>query len=118
MSTIEATITINAEKYHAEPATVERANLGYEDHGILAWNIGFLGSSWGQGTGHRGLGNSGYFVSVLKELLRVFKVQDWSDIEGSRVYVLRADKFGPIVGISSLDGDETFMLQAPDVSGV
>lgn len=105
-------ITVNIQHqgktYVAEAAKIKSAELGLEDHGILGWNIDFEGPSWGQGSGWRGLGfETAYGTHVINELVKF--AGRWNELPGKRVYVLREKDYGPIVGMSDLDGEKILL---------
>lgn len=108
---VSAVIEHEGKTYVAEIATIESADLGFEDHGILGWNLAFKGPSWGQGSGWRGLGfDTPYGTHVINEVLKAVGARRWDDVKGKRVFVLREkDRFGPILGISNLDGDRVLL---------
>lgn len=107
---INTTIDHEGKSYFAEIATIESADLGFEDHGILGWNLAFKGASWGQGSGWRGLGfETAYGTHVINEVLKGVGAGRWSELKDKRVFVLREDQFGSIVGTSNLEGDKILL---------
>lgn len=95
----KTTIEIDDVTYHAELATIERTHLGYEDHGIFAIGMHFAGSGWGQGDGLRGAAGP-FAARYAAAVIDVLGCGTWEELPGRTVYVLRADTYGPIVGIA------------------
>lgn len=93
-----AEVTIDGKAYLMELGTVERADLGFEDHGIFGFNIAFTFGGSGQGTGWYSLEGPWAF-NVMKSLLEVFSVDRWAGIKGKSMYVLRTDLFDLIRGL-------------------
>ena len=119
-----------------EIAKVENTFLGVEDHGILTATIGFTGNngSWGQGTPGYGLDayngdrakkkpapqypqdrvGTAFGMEFIRRLLQAFGVNQWEDIKGRTVFVVReGGRFGTIVGIEPLptEGGKAFMFK-------
>lgn len=82
---------------------MERAFIGFEDHGILAWALTFdYGSGAHQGTGAWIIGPR--FKEELTGILGACGIESWNQIVGRTVYVLHEDDkpHSPIVGIEPL----------------
>lgn len=81
-----------------ELAKVGSLDLGFEDHGILGFNLNFEGEAWGQGTGWYATAHSTrddkkcwgnamtMFVGRVLETLGVERVEE---VGGQMVYVIR-----------------------------
>ena len=85
-------------------AKITKAFIGFEDHGFLGWNLEFqLGTNTYQGTGVR-FANNYQFGPTVEALLNAVGVNEWSQLEGKTVYVLKddGDDWGLIKGIEKL----------------
>lgn len=88
-------------EYVKEIAKVERADFGFDDHGILTLDLAFTGGSWGQSAPGYNL-NSIHCGEFFEEIFNAFAVNRLRDIVGKTVYVLREAMYGPIVGFENL----------------
>lgn len=123
IATQPAIITIDGAAYQAELASVESTHLGYEDHGIGTAILTFTGPGWRQANEPRGLSDydketkrqrgTAYGFDVVLRVIEVLGVDAWEKIAGKRVYVLRVDGRGPIVGIANPDKPERHLLFKP-----
>jgi hypothetical protein len=93
-----AEVTIDGKAYLMELGTVERAELGFEDHGIFGFNIAFNFGGAVQGTGWYHLAGPST-STVLGGLLNIFSVDRWDRINGKSIYVLRTDLYDLIRGL-------------------
>gem|GEM_PF-2100801 len=115
--------------YSKHIARINYATLGFEDHGIFSFNIDFDFGGSGQGTGHRALVTlnrdddlyvgAPWAAPMLRRILEVCSVGDWSKLPGRQVYVLKeADAHwnAPVLGIEALpfDGGESKQLVFED----
>lgn len=99
-----------------EIGKVERVDLGFEDHMIFGWNIGFHGGGWGQGTGWRSLQGQSDEVTcgLLKRIVESFGVGDWKQIVGTTVWVEREVYAGPIIAWENLPTESGFRFVIAD----
>lgn len=78
-------------------AKINRADLGFEDHGIFGFNIDFQFSEASfQGTGWYGIKSS----EILSRVMEAVGVARWEDLRGRTVLALYEDE--RIVGIKPL----------------
>lgn len=98
-----ATVNVNGVVYFMELATVNSFDVGFEDHGIFAWNVDFDFGGSHQGTGWRGFGTEGDTARPIKEVLQVLGVGRLALAKGSRVYTLRQERYGAIQGLLNID---------------
>lgn len=82
-------------------AKIEQAFIGIENHGIFAWSLMFSGSSWGQGSGNRGL--CAESLPTIEAIVRHFG--DWNELEGKLVRVGRESFNGPILAMRDIIDD-------------
>lgn len=97
-----------------EIAKVERADLGFEDHGMFGFNIAFVFRGGGQGTGW-------YILSTAKEatgcdflarIMRSFAVERWQHIVGRTVWIERGEN--GIVAWENLPTEQGFRFVIAD----
>lgn len=105
-----AMVSIGGVKYFMELGTVTSFDIGFEDHGIFAWNVGFDFGSGVQGTGWRGFGNGPDNARPIKEVLTVLGLGRVALAKGARVYALRQERYGPIQGLMNLDQDKYLLF--------
>jgi len=65
--------------------------VGIEDHGILTSDIQLEGDGWGQSFGGYSLSGIAMYVWI-KEILAVFEITDWSDLNGMHCRIKRNDR--------------------------
>lgn len=101
MSTdIDISVTVNGVAYKAHYMSVKSTFLGYEDHGILSFNLDCESDS-GYGVGVGGIALDGaptkdggsrtpspQGMALISELIRVVGVESWEAIRGKGLLVL------------------------------
>ncbi len=95
----EATISVGGTSYEAEIATISGAHLGFEDRGIFTAYLTFEGAGWGQSESGRSWDGEG-LKRYIKGILKTLGVDDWLEVTGKDVFVLRKSALGPILGIA------------------
>lgn len=90
--------------YEMELGTIESTHIGFEDHGIFSWALMFKFSGSGQGTGHYTFTQE--MLQITKDVLEVVGVSQWEHLKNKRVYVLRKEPYGRIIGIASVSSPE------------
>lgn len=108
MVRIKAEITLDGQEYNAEVGRAETLYLGIEDHGMFMLDIEFS-----FGTSRQGLGRipkDETLAKTIKDILYVFGVNEWSQIRGKSIYVLREKTGDLICGFVSLDGQRSFLF--------
>jgi hypothetical protein len=119
---VDVHVSHNGETYFGVIGTVVDMFLGFEDHGIFSWNLDIdYGNGNGQGTGHRALGGNKKFGHrsdysmithyVILHLLHVAGVNQWEELRGKQLLFIKKEKYGLIVGISSLNGSRSFFFE-------
>jgi hypothetical protein len=106
-----AEVTIDGTAYLMELGTVERAELGFEDHGIFGFNIAFDFGGSAQGTGWYSL-ESPHAPKVMKALLNVFSVDRWDRINGRSLFVLRERPYDLIRGLYNPTSQKYVIIKA------
>ena len=108
MINIATKISVDGVDYLAEVGKAEELYLGFEDHGMFMLNIDFSFGSHNQG-----LGRSLIELQTLKDIINVFGVREWSQIQGKSIYVLRqGQSLSSIInGFVSLDGKRQFLFE-------
>lgn len=107
-----------------EIAKAESTMLGVEDHGILTCFVHMKMGGSGQGAGGYSLDSNikhtifkgynspddrvglTYGMEFVRRLIQAFGVDNWEDIPGRTVFVLREQPWGPIKGIRPLPTEE------------
>lgn len=103
-------IKIQGTEYYVELGTVGQTFLGFEDHGLFTFNLDFsFYPSSGQGFGYRIIQDT----LVIKNILRVMNVTEWSVLKGRQAYVLRSSRGGLIDGLLSFDQRKVYL---PEIS--
>lgn len=97
---LKSTATIEGVEYQAELGTVSGTFIGFEDHGIFAWNIDFTFAGTGQGTGMRTL-DAEYGLPQIQEILKMVGGGTWETLKGKSLLVLRQSYHGPIRGLAN-----------------
>lgn len=109
----------NATKTYTEQiAKIERASLGWEDHGIFTCMLDLNYGGSGQGTGgyaldeprrdgegqHIGRFGTAFGMEFIIRVMRACGVQDWSKVTGRTVLAIREsdDYHARVVGIKPL----------------
>lgn len=108
MIQVETTLIVNGKQYAAEVGKATELYLGYEDHGLFMLDITMeypLG-------GEQGLARCISDLKVIKDILTVFGVCEWSHIKGQSVYVLKEkDSLNSLIlGFVSLDAKRSFLF--------
>lgn len=116
-------VTHEGVEYRGQIAEIESTHLGYEDHGIYTWNLGFRGPGWGQGTGHRAVDTpvqkDGKFshregcafgMQSIIDVLQVVGVERWEDLPHKRVIILREDDYGDVKGLANILDEEKVLV--------
>lgn len=102
---LTTTVEIDGKTYHAEHGKISNTFIGYEDHGIFAWNIDFEFPGSGQGTGMRGMVNE-VSIKYLANVIEIAGVRQWEHVRGRSLLVLRENKYGPILGILNAETEK------------
>lgn len=100
---------INGTALYAEIGTVEEAWLGREDHGIYTYVLTLKFPGAGQGAGSYNLNNPESMGKHLIALMDFFGCP-FNYIKGRKVYALRADQRGSILGLLSEDQRKTIIF--------
>lgn len=90
--------------YLMELGRIEYTHIGFEDHGIFSWAIGFTFGGTAQGTGHYTF--TPEMLDITKDVLTVVGSDTWENLVNKRVYVLRAKVYGKIVGLANVENPE------------
>lgn len=111
------TITIPAEHpwegtYLMELGTIDYTHIGFEDHGIFSWAIGFKFSGSGQGTGHYTFTEE--MLDVTKRVLNTVGGAQWEFLPKKRVYVIRRERYDRIIGLANVDDPATKWMFFPE----
>jgi len=124
-------IDIDGIEYEMEIANIEGTHLGFEDHGIFTAFLHLGGPSWGQAIGglafdapepessprykfgtHRRGRSAG--MDMIIRICETVGVDRWEHVYRKKVYALRGDPLGRIVGIANLDAPERKYLILED----
>jgi len=94
-----------------ELGKIEYTHLGFEDHGIMSFMIGFDFGTSGQGFGGYALDNydkevekrigTAYGMEAIMRILRATGVEKWEDLVGKVCWVYREEQRGNIVAIEA-----------------
>lgn len=106
-----ATFTKDGKTYSLELGRIERTMLGYEDHGIFTFMLSLDYGGSAQGAGGYGLDEydkptedrigTAYGLDLIIRILRVVGVDEWEQVKGKHIHAIRAESYGPIVGLAN-----------------
>lgn len=110
-SSIAVVVKHGGHEYSARHMTVKKTFLGYEDHGILTFNLDCEGGGYGQGVGGIALDGAPSQVggsrtpqtsglALVTEVIKVVGADSWEGIPGKHVLIL-SDNTGRSVGIAN-----------------
>jgi len=103
-------IEIAGETYEVETATIERAYIGYEDHGFLIAHLLFAGKSWGQGEPPTTRSPED-LDRYLRSVLSVTGTRSWNELPGIPVLTLRRSILGPVEGFARTDRQRIMLFK-------
>ena len=103
-------IEIAGETYEVEAATIERAYIGYEDHGFLIAHLLFAGRGWGQGEPPTTRSPED-LDHYLRSVLSVTGARSWDKVPGTDVLILRRSILGPVEGFAHTDRQRIMLFK-------
>lgn len=117
--------------YSGQVMRIDRTELGIHEHyGIFTFNLTLRGKNTGVGFGGLTLDSNpqssgqdrtatSYGMAVITKILRTVGVDHWEQLKGQDIVALfdQPGYSGTIVGIASLDGDRTMVLDKMSEEG-
>lgn len=110
-SSITVVVKHGGNEYSARHMTVKKTFLGYEDHGILTFNLDCEGDGYGQGVGGIALDGApaqaggprtpqASGLALVTEVIKVLGADSWEGILGKQILII-SDNTGRSAGIAN-----------------
>jgi hypothetical protein len=108
VTTRNFTIEHEGKTYTTEICEIFSTFLGFQDHGIMTFDLQLKRASFSRGIG--GYAIEGHAGAWIREVLKTVGVRSWEHVQGKTVFAI-IDEHDRGVGFMNLSEDHVFILE-------